>query len=67
MGLDLCKLCNMRANLSHEGKLQMVSDWLKTQKKRPRTNQIRVVLTTNLRKWPWFSGNNSLILYAKQQ
>ena len=28
----------------------MVSDWLKTQKKRPRTNQIRANLTTNLRK-----------------
>ena len=26
--------------------LQMVTDWLKTQKKPPRTNQIRAVLTT---------------------
>ena len=28
----------------------MVSNWLKTQKKRPRTNQIKADLTTNLRK-----------------
>ena len=32
-------------NLQHKCKLQMVSDWLKTQKKPPRTNQIRAVLT----------------------
>ena len=28
----------------------MVSDWLKTQKKPPRTNQIRAVLTTKFKK-----------------
>ena len=28
----------------------MVSDWLKTQKKPPRTNQIRAVLTTKFEK-----------------
>ena len=28
----------------------MVSDWLKTQKKAPRTNQIRAVLTTKFKK-----------------
>ena len=39
----------------------MVSDWLKTKKKPARTNQIRAVLTTNLRKWPWFSANDDLI------
>ena len=28
----------------------MVSDWLKTQKKPPRTNQIKAVLTTKFKK-----------------
>ena len=28
----------------------MVSDWLKTQKKSPRTNQIRAVITTKFKK-----------------
>ena len=37
-------------NLQHKCKLQMVSDWLKTQKKPPRTNQIRAVLTTKFKK-----------------
>ena len=64
MGLDLCKLCNMRANLSHECKLQMVSDWLKTQKKRPRTNQIRADLTTNLRKNG--HGSQQTTIFCKQ-
>ena len=35
-------------NLEHECKLQMVSDWLKTQKKLSRTNQIIAVLTKKL-------------------
>ena len=35
--------CNTSANLKHECKLQMISDWLKTQKKPTRTNQIRDV------------------------
>ena len=39
----------------------MVSDWLKTQKKPPRTNHIRAVLTTKFKKWPWFSANDDLI------
>ena len=37
-------------NVLHECKLQMVSDWLKTQKKPIRTNQILAVLTTKLKK-----------------
>ena len=37
-------------NLWHECKLQMVSDWLKTQKKVPRTNQILAVLTIKFKK-----------------
>ena len=45
----------------------MVSDWLKTQKKPPRTNQFLAVLTTKLKKMAMVSANNDLILYAKQQ
>ena len=46
----------------------MVSDWLKTQKKPTETNQIRALFyQQSLRKWPWFSAKNDLILYAKQQ
>ena len=41
---------NTSANLKHECKLQMVSDWLKTQNKLPRTNQILAVLTTKFKK-----------------
>ena len=41
-------MCNTSANLEHECKLQMLSDWLKTQKKPTRTNQIRDVLTTKI-------------------
>ena len=36
--------------LLHECRLQTVSDWLKTKKKPPRTNQIRAVLTTKFKK-----------------
>ena len=39
----------------------MVSDWLKTQKKPQRTNQIRAALTTKSRKWPWFSADDDVI------
>ena len=47
----------------------MVSDWLKTQKKPPRTNQIRAVLATEFKKMAMvFSRRRrDLILYAKQQ
>ena len=45
----------------------MVSDWMKTQKKPPRTNQILAVLTTKFKKMAVVSANNDLILYAKQQ
>ena len=47
----------------------MLSDWLKTQKKPPRTNQIRAVLTTKFKKMAMvFSRRRrDLILYAKQQ
>ena len=40
--------CKTSANLKHECKLQMLFDWLKTQKKPTRTNQIRAVLTTKI-------------------
>ena len=48
---------------------KMVSDWLKTQKKPSRTNQIRAVLTTKFKKMAMvFSRRRrDLILYAKQQ
>ena len=36
----------------------MVSDWTKTQKKPPRSNQIRAVLTTKFKKWPWFTADD---------
>jgi len=37
----------------------MLSDWLKTQKKPTRTNQIRAVFTTKIQeKWPWFSADD---------
>ena len=42
----------------------MVSDWLKTQKKRPRTNQIRADLTTNLRKNG--HGSQQTTIFCKQ-
>ena len=42
--------CNTSANLLHERKIQMVSDWPKTQKKPPRTNQTSAVLTTKFKK-----------------
>ena len=47
----------------------MVSDWLKTQKKPPRTNQIRAVLATKFKKMAMvFSRRRrDLILYAIQQ
>ena len=47
----------------------MPSDWLKTQKKPPRTNQIRAVLTMKFKKMAMvFSRRRrDLILYAKQQ
>ena len=37
----------------------MVSDWLKTQKKPPRTNQIRAVITTKFKKMA--------MVFSKQQ
>ena len=40
--------------------LQMVTDWLKTQKKPPRTNQIRAVLTTKFIK-------KMAIVFSKQR
>ena len=39
-----------RLQICNECKLQMISDWLKTQKKPMRTNQIRAVLTTKFKK-----------------
>ena len=42
--------CNTGANLLHECKIQMVSDWPKTQKKPPKTNQTLAVLTTKFKK-----------------
>ena len=47
----------------------MASDWLKTQKKPPGTNQIRAVLATEFKKMAMvFSRRRrDLILYAKQQ
>ena len=44
----------------------MVSDWMKTQKKPPRTNQIRAVLGKNLRKWPWFLADDDEIQFCAQ-
>ena len=43
----------------------MVSDWLKTQKKLPRTNQIRAVLTTNLRK-NGYGSQQTVTIICKQ-
>ena len=55
----------------------MLSDWLKTQKKLRKTNQIRAVsIATDIGgnfeirregKWPEFSANNDLVLQAKQR
>ena len=46
----------------------MVSDWLKTQKKTPRTNKIRAVLTTKFKKMAMvFSKQRFDFMYAKQQ
>ena len=47
----------------------MDSDWLKTQKKPSRTNQIRAVLKTKFKKMAMLfsSAKDDLILYAKQQ
>ena len=46
----------------------MVSDWLKTQKKPPGTNQIRAVLTTKFKKMAMvFSKQRFDFMYAKQQ
>ena len=54
--------------LLHECRLQMVSDWLKTKKKPPRTNQIRAVLTKKIKKMAMvFSKQRFDFMYAKQQ
>ena len=54
--------------MKREQNLQMFSDWLKTQKKPPRTNQIRAVLTKFKKMAMVFSRRRrDLILYAKQQ
>ena len=53
-------LCNTSANY------KMVSDWTKTQKKPPRNNQIRAVLTTKFKKWPWFSADDDRIKFWTQ-
>jgi len=47
----------------------MVSDWLKTQKKPPRANQIKAVFKTKFKKMAMvFSRRRrNLIMYAKQQ
>ena len=44
----------------------MVSDWLKTQKKLPITNQIRAVLTTNLRK-NGYGSQQTVTIICKQK
>ena len=46
--------------------LQMVSDWLKTQKKSPGTNQILAVLTTILKKMAMVSANKTIIEKLKE-
>ena len=44
----------------------MVSDWLKTQKKSPGTNQILAVLTTILKKMAMVSANKTIIEKLKE-